>query len=345
MDLCGPTSRDETGTTWTGRLAAQMEMPSAAASSAIGSSEDRELAALRAGDERAFLLLVNRHHRAMVRVASLYVKSAATAEEVVQEAWLGVLRGLHLFEGRSSLKSHVRPPDAAGPGHHRQAHRGLRPPGDEGLAPAGVPGLEDGWGRERVRTAYKFLGPGAVSPFTGFRWPAAGTWVSAAGEEEASWIFACRSGDLPYWLDAELWRIELDGPIHERRYQIAAAQARLAGKIEAWDDPFRRRYARACATRARELALPALPPGLRERVARTEEPAEIAAAVRASAAGAAVAGYLGDAAAMVQRDSPASVSYIACILAASLGGGQPAFEAERAWQARWLSQHLGLDGA
>lgn len=70
-------------------------------------AEERELAALRAGDEAAFLALVNRHHRAMVRVASLYVRSRASAEEAVQDAWLGVLKGLHLFEGRSSLRSWI----------------------------------------------------------------------------------------------------------------------------------------------------------------------------------------------------------------------------------------------
>ncbi len=68
---------------------------------------DGELAALRAGDEHAFLALVERHQRGMVRVASLYVRSTATAEEVVQEAWIGVLRGLGSFEGRSSLKAWI----------------------------------------------------------------------------------------------------------------------------------------------------------------------------------------------------------------------------------------------
>jgi RNA polymerase sigma-70 factor (ECF subfamily) len=68
---------------------------------------ERELAALRAGDEAAFLALVNRHHAAMLRVASMFVKSRASAEEVVQEAWIGVLKGLRLFEGRSSLKSWI----------------------------------------------------------------------------------------------------------------------------------------------------------------------------------------------------------------------------------------------
>lgn len=66
-----------------------------------------EVAALRAGDEAAFLALVNRHHAGMVRVASAYVGSRAVAEEVAQEAWVGVLKGLRLFEGRSSLRSWI----------------------------------------------------------------------------------------------------------------------------------------------------------------------------------------------------------------------------------------------
>jgi RNA polymerase sigma-70 factor, ECF subfamily len=43
----------------------------------------------------------------MLRVAMMYVSSRAVAEEVVQEAWLGVFAGLDRFEGRSSLKTWV----------------------------------------------------------------------------------------------------------------------------------------------------------------------------------------------------------------------------------------------
>ena len=64
-----------------------------------------ELEALRAGDEAAFLALVRRHHAAMVRVAQIYVGNRAIAEEVAQEAWVGALKGLERFEGRSSLKT------------------------------------------------------------------------------------------------------------------------------------------------------------------------------------------------------------------------------------------------
>jgi RNA polymerase sigma-70 factor (ECF subfamily) len=51
--------------------------------------------------------LVREHHPSMLQVAQFYVPSRAVAEEVVQETWLGVLRGLHRFEGRSSLKTWI----------------------------------------------------------------------------------------------------------------------------------------------------------------------------------------------------------------------------------------------
>ncbi|MFL5434634.1 MAG: RNA polymerase sigma factor [Myxococcales bacterium] len=73
--------------------------------SAHASAEDAPVvAALRAGDEKAFLALVHSLNAPMLRVASVYVSSRAVAEEVVQEAWLGVLKGLSAFEGRSSLR-------------------------------------------------------------------------------------------------------------------------------------------------------------------------------------------------------------------------------------------------
>lgn len=65
------------------------------------------IARLRDGDERAFEALVERHYSTMLAVARGYVKSRAVAEEVVQEAWLGVLKGLDRFEGRSSLRTWI----------------------------------------------------------------------------------------------------------------------------------------------------------------------------------------------------------------------------------------------
>ena len=70
-------------------------------------SDEETLAALRRGDERAFIELVERHHSLMLRVASRYVRNPAVAEEVVQETWLGVLNGLGTFESRASLKTWI----------------------------------------------------------------------------------------------------------------------------------------------------------------------------------------------------------------------------------------------
>lgn len=63
------------------------------------------LAALRSGEEAAFVALVERYHGALIRVAMAYVSDQSVAEEVVQETWIGVLEGLDRFEGRSSLKT------------------------------------------------------------------------------------------------------------------------------------------------------------------------------------------------------------------------------------------------
>jgi RNA polymerase sigma-70 factor (ECF subfamily) len=68
-------------------------------------AESALVAALRAGDEDAFAVLVDRYHASMMRVARAYVATNETAEDVVQDAWIGVVRGLSRFEARSSLKT------------------------------------------------------------------------------------------------------------------------------------------------------------------------------------------------------------------------------------------------
>ena len=67
--------------------------------------ESALLDALRRGDEDAFARLVGEHHASLRRVARLYVADAASADEVVQDTWLGVIRGIWAFEGRSSIKT------------------------------------------------------------------------------------------------------------------------------------------------------------------------------------------------------------------------------------------------
>jgi RNA polymerase sigma-70 factor (ECF subfamily) len=67
----------------------------------------RLLTALRAGDEAAFVELVDMYGPALLRLALAHVSSRAVAEEVVQETWLAVLRGIDRFEGRSSLRTWI----------------------------------------------------------------------------------------------------------------------------------------------------------------------------------------------------------------------------------------------
>src|ERR1043165_3496750 len=91
------------------------------------------VAQLRAGDEAAFAALVRRHHAALVRLASAYVPNRDVAEEVVQEAWLGVVRGIEKFEGRSSLRTWlyrivVNRARTAGVREHRETPVDLGPP-------------------------------------------------------------------------------------------------------------------------------------------------------------------------------------------------------------------------
>jgi RNA polymerase sigma-70 factor (ECF subfamily) len=83
---------------WLSRLVARPE---------AGADESALVAALRAGDEEAFTTLVDTYSASMRRVAMTFVRTREVADEVVQEAWLGVIRGIDRFEGRSSLKTWI----------------------------------------------------------------------------------------------------------------------------------------------------------------------------------------------------------------------------------------------
>ena len=73
------------------------------ARSAMTDADAALVARLREGDESAFAELIESYGATMLRVAQMYVRDRASAEEVVQETWLAVLNGIDRFEGRSSL--------------------------------------------------------------------------------------------------------------------------------------------------------------------------------------------------------------------------------------------------
>ena len=73
----------------------------------LSSDDLRLLNSLRESDEAAFAELVERYHSLLLNLARLYVSNQAAAEDVVQETWLAVLKGIDRFESRSSLKTWI----------------------------------------------------------------------------------------------------------------------------------------------------------------------------------------------------------------------------------------------
>ena len=74
---------------------------------AHAASDGPVVAALLRGDDAAFLALVKRHHRAMIQLARLHLRSEDLAEEVAQDCWLVVLRRIGHWTGRGSLRSWI----------------------------------------------------------------------------------------------------------------------------------------------------------------------------------------------------------------------------------------------
>jgi RNA polymerase sigma-70 factor (ECF subfamily) len=71
----------------------------------LGIAEDQLVTRLRNGDSAAFAQIVAEWSPVMLHVARRYVSDRHAAEDVVQDAWLGVINGLDRFEGRSTLRS------------------------------------------------------------------------------------------------------------------------------------------------------------------------------------------------------------------------------------------------
>jgi hypothetical protein len=162
-------------------------------------------------------------------------------------------------------------------------------------------------------TAYKVLAPGRVSPFTRFAWPE-GEWIEVESVEPCrSGIHACRVADLPYWLGAELWEIELDGDVVEQERKVVAPRGRLTRRIDGWGAALADEFATMLAVRTRRRfgSLPV------------------------------VAGFVAD----IDRfraTNRVPLAAFAAARAAELGGGPRAYEQERLRQAAWLADRLGL---
>jgi hypothetical protein len=175
--------------------------------------------------------------------------------------------------------------------------------------------------------AYKVLS-GGRSSFTGSAWPLPaadqpGAWVHATRPLGLCrrGIHACTADQLPQWLGAEIWEIELAGEVLYEEPAVVAEKGRLVHKIGAWDEHAHVQFADTCLTRAREItaAYPAGGPF----VAKVEH--------------------------CVSWGGAAPAGYFTAMLAGESATGQhagpdfdAAFARERALQAVWLKRELDL---
>lgn len=204
---------------------------------------------------------------------------------------------------------------------------------------------------------WKFLRPGAVSPFAGYIWPV-GEWVTAdASDICRAGFHACRLADLPYWLADEMWEVELGFPVQKSRHKITARSARLISRVVGWTPDRSSELAVACVGRTVEHTVAELLEcGLDDAASRmadaeeqqwdrvARECAELASA-RGAWQAVKLCCYVSDAIEAVASYPVASVAYIAARAAhqRSSAESDDPYAAERAWQATWLAENLRLN--
>jgi hypothetical protein len=211
--------------------------------------------------------------------------------------------------------------------------------------------------------AYVFLSAGAVEPLSAFVWPTPrngeqSAWLDAdAAPSEA--LRGYPADDLPYWPDDELWKIELAGPIAERDHVLVAQRARLLGRIDSWSEPLAWEFVGECARRVARRAAAALhEDGLSAAAASLDRARDLRELERASSSAAdhpreagKLAGYVADVCfyARDARVGPRAAGVAAKMSAVALAGDAgdaPRYDErlaqERAWQADWLVDRLGI---
>ena len=212
--------------------------------------------------------------------------------------------------------------------------------------------------------AFVSLESGAVSFLSGFHWPiptesTPGPWVVAGVDAEPDVVRGHTHADLPWWLDDELWRIELAGDVRRHGRAVLGERGRLVGRVEAWTPEVAWELVEACARRVRDAAVDELRAAGLERDAAElvacADPLEIervgssigpASGPQSRLAGFAadVVLYAGDA-----GGGARGAGVAAYVAAHALAGGEPSaagyverFDRERQWQAEWLRRRLRL---
>ena len=207
--------------------------------------------------------------------------------------------------------------------------------------------------------AHTFLSADSTSYLTGLRWPTPTEGSAAWIERDDDAIRACLQRELVWWLDDELWEVELDGDVREVGRALTASRARLLARVGEWTADVAWELVAVCARRVRNHAVESLRAAGCDEDAAELEAAETPQAIEAIGAelasrghdSSAVAGLAADVVLYARdaREGPRAAAVAAYIAAYALAGGDKAapayqerFDAERAWQATWLSERLQL---
>ena len=183
---------------------------------------------------------------------------------------------------------------------------------------------------------YVFLSRERESFLTGVRWPAPANgepapWVEAGIDGPADAVRGHELADLTWWLDDELWEIELDGELRRVRRSLLGDRGRLLRRIDAWTPAAADDLTAACVGRIQEHAVEARRSGAETAAEQLDGHAADAisyAREGRGARGAGVAAYIAaHAVAGGDRSAP---------------GYERRFDLEREWQAEWLKARLSL---
>lgn len=214
---------------------------------------------------------------------------------------------------------------------------------------------------------YKFLDTEGTTVISGTTWPlptddGPGPWIEARTVSPCrQGIHACRTGDLAYWLHAELWEIELDGAIHASQHKVVARRGRLLRRVDAWSAGVARELSGWCAWRSRDRAVAVLSDvgeaAWAEQLASAETLSEVRRLARQTmeslpdaTAGGVAAGLALDAAVLAPGDYVAMGPFVAAWAAAHAATGDTgreadfadAFAVERQVQSDWIATQLSL---
>lgn len=208
--------------------------------------------------------------------------------------------------------------------------------------------------------AYKFLDGDGRGVFSGFRWTAlpTGAWVEAERVVLCrEGVHGCRPADLAWWVNDDLWEIELDGDLAEAGRKVAARRGRLNRRLDEWADGARTDFAAATIFRARDAALgvsgarPELTP-----LAESDRVEDVGPAARAALAALepgttehVAVGLVADAAHFATEHichapfiSACAAGHAASARTGSRRDWRAGLVAERAWQSAWIAERLQL---